>query len=121
MGVRRTHGAWAPALAIGALLAMLPASASARSFVPPDGKSFHGVSETGDPTEFRSFTDQVNAHSAVSQSFFHWGVPLGTGAIQRWRKTRSRGVVSLSTAPGGQPEVIDPKQIAEGRGDDYML
>ncbi|MDQ3728328.1 MAG: hypothetical protein M3355_01930 [Actinomycetota bacterium] len=57
----------------------------------------------------------------MSQSFFHWGVPLGTGALQRYRQTRTRGVVSLSTAPGGQPEVISPLGIATGRDDDYML
>jgi hypothetical protein len=121
MGTSAALRASALALATGALLVVLPAAAPARSFTPPDGKSFHGVSETGDVQDFRAFTDQVNAHAAVSQSFFHWGVPLGTGALQRWRKTRSRGVLSLSTAPGGQPEVIDPKQIAEGRGDDYIL
>jgi hypothetical protein len=109
------------ALLACASLALLPAIASGRAFTPPNGKSFHGVSETGEPADFRAFTDQTGAHSAVSQSFFHWGVPLGTGALQRYRRTRTRGVVSLSTAPGGQPEVIDPKAIAEGRGDDYML
>ena len=107
-------------LAVG-LLVLVPAGASGRSFTPPNGKSFHGVSETGDTGDFRAFTDQTNAHSAVSQSFFHWGVPLGTGALQRWRQTRTRGVLSLSSAPGGQPEVIDPKGIAKGRGDKYML
>ena len=108
------------ALACGSL-ALLPAGASAKGYAPPDGKSFHGVSETGDVADFQSFTDETNAHSAVSQVFFHWGVPLGTGALQRWRQTKTRGVLSLSTAPGGQPERIDPKAIATGRGDDYML
>jgi len=89
--------------------------------VPPNNKSFHGVSETGNPADYRAFADETRAHSAVSQSFFHWGVPLGTGALQRWRNTRTRGVLSLSTAPGGQPELIDPKAIAKGRGDKYML
>jgi hypothetical protein len=110
------------ALAIAAgLLAVLSTAASARTFAPPNGETYHGVSETGDTADYRSFTDETNAHSAVSQSFFHWGVPLGTGALQRWRQTRTRGVLSLSTAPGGQPEVIDPKGIAKGRGDRYML
>jgi hypothetical protein len=108
------------ALACAALVA-LPAGASARGFVPPNHKVFHGVSETGDPADYRSFADLTRGHSAISQSFFHWGVPLGTGALQRWRNTRTRGVLSLSTAPGGQPEVIDPKAIGKGRGDKYML
>ena len=84
-------------------------------------KIFHGVSETGHIQHYSSFVDQTGSHSAVSQSFFHWGVPLGTGALERYRKTRTRGVVSLSTAPGGQPEVITPEAIAKGRGDKYML
>jgi hypothetical protein len=104
-----------------ALLVLLPGAAPGAAFTPPDGKSFHGVSETGNTADYRAFADQTNAHSAISQSFFHWGVPLGTGALQRWRQTRTRGVLSLSTAPGGQPELIDPKAIAKGRGDKYML
>jgi hypothetical protein len=120
MGLNGIRPASVLAVAACALLA-LPAIASGRSYTPPDGKSFHGVSETGNSDDLRSFADQVGAHPAVSQSFFHWGVPLGTGALQRWRHTRTRGVLSLSTAPGGQPELIDPKQIANGHGDDYML
>jgi len=109
------------ALAAGGLLLLAPAGAHAGTFTPPNGKIFHGVSETGDVADYRSFTRTTRAHSAVSQSFFHWGVPLGTGALQRWRRTRTRGVLSLSTAPGGQPEEITPKAIAVGRGDTYML
>jgi hypothetical protein len=71
--------------------------------------------------DYQSFVSQTRAHSAVSQSFFHWGVPLGTGALQRWDRTRTRGVLSLSTAPGGEPERISPKAIAVGRGDEYIL
>lgn len=104
-----------------ALLAAAAPGAGARSFTPPGDGIFHGVSETGDTADFRSFADEVGAHPAVAQSFFHWGVPLGTGALQRWRRTQARGVLSLSTAPGGQPELIDPKGIAKGRGDKYML
>lgn len=109
------------ALAALVLIAALPASANARSFTPPGNKVFHGTSDTGDTSDYRAFSDQVNEHSAVLQSFYHWGVPVGTGALQRWRRTRTRGVLSLSTAPGGQPEVIDPKEVAKGRGDDYIL
>ena len=102
-------------------LAVVPSSAGARAFTPPDNKIFHGVSDTGNSDDYRAFTDQVREHNAVLQNFYHWGVPVGTGALQRWRHTRTRGVLSLSTAPGGQAEVIDPKGIAQGRGDDYIL
>ena len=104
-----------------AVLALAPPGAGANSFVPARGQIFHGVSETGHVEHYRSFVDQTGTHSAISQSFFHWGVPLGTGALERYRRTRTRGVVSLSTAPGGQPGVISPKGIAKARDDKYML
>ena len=112
-----------PGLLVAAaiLIAAMAPAANAKSFVPPKHKVFHGVSDTGDVADFRSFVGLTHQHSAVMQDFFHWGVPLGTGALQRWRKTRTRGVLSLSTAPGGQPEVIDPKAIASGQGDEYIL
>ena len=100
---------------------MATPAAFGNSFVPPRGQIFHGVSETGHIEHYRSFVDQTGEHSAISQSFFHWGVPLGTGALERYRQTRTRGVVSLSTAPGGEPEVISPEGIARARGDKYML
>lgn len=104
------------------LLALAPApSADARALLPPKGEVFHGVSETGDTGDFHDFAAEIGSHPAVSQSFFHWGVPLGTGALQRWEATRTRGVLSLSTAPGGKPEKITPKRIALGHGDRYML
>ena len=109
------------ALSCAAAALVLAPPALGKSYVPPNGKSFHGVSETGNIDDYRSFVDQTGSHSAISQSFFHWGVPLGTGALERYRRTRTRGVVSLSTAPGGQPEVISPLGIAKGRDDKYML
>ena len=46
---------------------------------------------------------------------------LSTGALRRWHRERARGVLSLSTAPGGQPEVITPRQIAFGASDHYLI
>jgi hypothetical protein len=91
-------------------------------FRPPHGKAFHGVSDTfeGLPA-VRHFQRQVRSHPAVLNDFFHWGTPLTTGALQRWRASGSRGFLSLSTAPGGQPEMIRPGQIARGIGDRYIV
>jgi hypothetical protein len=91
-------------------------------FRPPRGKSFHGVSDTfeGLPA-VHHFQRQVGSHPAVLNDFFHWGTPLTTGALQRWRLSGSRGFLSLSTAPGGQPEMIRPGQIARGIGDHYIV
>ena len=71
--------------------------------------------------DFRQFNRQVRAHTALNEVFFHWGVPLTTGALDRWEKTDSRGVVALSTAPGGGQEVITPRAISRGKSDHYPL
>lgn len=82
---------------------------------------WHGTSDTGDVADYRRFNRQVRSHTALLQDFFHWGVPLSTGALDRWERTDTRGILSLSTAPGGQPEVTTPRRIASGRDDHYML
>ncbi len=118
------------ALAAGAAIASVPAAAKPSPHVPwhplpfrpPPGKAFHGVSDTfrGLP-DVRHFQRQVGSHPAVLNDFFHWGTPLTTGALQRWRASGSRGFLSLSTAPGGEPEMIRPGQIARGVGDHYLV
>jgi hypothetical protein len=83
---------------------------------------FHGVSDTRlGLADLSLFQHEVGAHPAVLEDFYHWGTPLTTGALDRWKQSRTRGILSLSTAPGGQAEVISPGQIANGRGDDYIL
>ena len=96
-------------------------SASARTFRPAHHKIFHGVSDTTRIADFRGFKKRVGAHPAVLQDFYHWDTPLTSGALQRWRQTGTRGVLSLSTAPGGGPELISPRAIARGHGDDYIV
>ncbi len=96
-------------------------SAGAATYAPKGKAIFHGVSDTGDVADYRAFNRQVRAHTPLLQNFFHWGVPLTTGALDRWDATDTRGVLSLSTAPGGQPEMITPRQIATGRDDHYMV
>ncbi len=121
------HRLLKPGAALAVLVAALLASlifaggSSAASFRPPAGKTFHGVSDTGDTHDFNKFSRQVRAHPALLQDFFHWNVPLSTGALDRWQQTNTRGVLSLSTAPGGEPEIISPKRIADGHGDHYLL
>jgi hypothetical protein len=111
------------AVALGACALVIggaAATASAKPYVPGDGRAFHGVSDTGEIADFETFTDQVGAHPAVLQDFFHWRVPLTTGALYRWGKTDTRGVLSLSTATGEGVEMITPRQIARGKDDRYM-
>ncbi|MQA74180.1 MAG: hypothetical protein GEU88_07560 [Solirubrobacterales bacterium] len=106
------------------LAAVSTASASlprGKPYAPGQGRAFHGVSDTGDTADLFAFADQVGAHPAVLQDFFHWRVPLTTGALYRWGATDTRGVLSLSTASGSGEEMITPQQIAEGRDDRYVL
>lgn len=106
---------------LAASLAIGEGSASGARFTPPGKKIWHGVSDTGRVGDYRRFNKQVRAHTALLQDFFHWGVPLTTGAFRRWERTDTRGVLSLSTAPGGEAEVTTPRRLASGRDDHYML
>jgi hypothetical protein len=104
----------------------LPAAADAGGrhhgiFRPHNGKIFHGVTDTGSAKDFRVFNHRVGAHTALLQSFGRWGGQHLVGGLHRWRITHTRGVLSLSTAPGGEPELISPRRIAQGRGDGYIL
>src|SRR5687767_8177775 len=103
---------------IAGLLA--PAAVGADAYAPRHGRAFHGVSDTGKVPDFREFADQTGAHPALLQDFFHWRVPLTTGALYRWGKTNTRGVLSLSTATGEGVEMITPREIARGKDDRYM-
>jgi hypothetical protein len=108
---------------VAALCGLVTASAGAksRSFKPPHHKTFHGVTDTTVNRDFHIFARRVDAHPAVLEDFYHWDTPLTSGARSRWHHTHTRGVLSLSTAAGGEPERITPKQIAQGRGDHYIL
>jgi hypothetical protein len=108
-------------LAAIALVALAPGGATAQTYAPKNGLAYHGVSDTGDVADFFSFADQVNAHPALLQEFFHWRVPLTTGAFARWAKADTRGVLSLSTTTSEGVEVITPREIATGKDDRYML
>ncbi len=109
------------AVAASVLSLAVTGSAAARSFTPRHHKIFHGVSDTTNNKDFHLFATRVGAHPAVLEDFYHWDTPLTSGALQRWHQTRTRGVLSLSTAPGGQPELISPRQIAQGRDDHYLV
>jgi hypothetical protein len=98
----------------------LPASAPAKAYTPPKKKVFHGVRETGDVDRWMRWATALRAHPAVMQTFHTWGT-RPTMAMERWTAARARGMISVSTATGGEPEVIDVYQIAHGRGDGYPL
>ncbi len=92
-----------------------------RSYEPPHGRAFHGVSGTvGKERDFQRFRGWVGAHPAVLQAFFPWGTSLTHGALPLWHRTSTRGMLSLGTRIGDR-EIIRPGQIARGHGDGYIV
>jgi hypothetical protein len=125
IGTQRDRGRGiAAGLAAGVLiLALGVGEAVAKPWLPERHKRYHGVSSTGDDGGFKDFRRQVDAHPPVLQEFFHWDVSLtASGAIRRWNRTDTLGMVSLSTKlpASGNPQ-ISTKSIARGNGDRYIL
>lgn len=99
----------------------LPAGARAAPYAPPGNEIYTGVSDTGYRGDYFSFTEAAGQHVAVLQSFEVWGNPPEE-AVRRWELTGTRGMLSISTAPCyGCAEVISPRGIRRGRGDEYLL
>jgi len=92
-----------------------------KSYLPPKGKLFAGVSDTGQTSDFREYRDRAGAHPAVMQSFESWGY-VPREALRRWDDTNARGMLSISTAGCWKcPDEISPRSIARGKGDRYIL
>ena len=110
------------AVLIAALFSALFASgAHARPYAPAKGKIYAGVSDMGSKQDYFAFTEAVGRHVPVLQAFEPWGGPLKE-AKQRWKRTETRGMLSLSTSPCYEcDEVISPRAIAKGRGDGYLI
>jgi hypothetical protein len=112
-----------------ALAPLLPAAAATRHHskkarrenLPPRGKIFFGVTDTGEAKGFESFADAVGAHPAVVETYHPWGNSLHL-ALPRWEQIHARPMLHISTAAGDdRHELITPKGIARGVGDDYLL
>jgi hypothetical protein len=122
------HGRGGAALlAAGAAVISLLFAGSAQAdrgpFVPPHGKLYHGVSDTGQVKDFRQFQHRVRAHPALLQEFWHWDVSYSaSGGPHRWNRAKALGVVSQSTGyPARGGDEISPERIAKGRADHYLL
>lgn len=108
------------ALAV-ALVALTATPASALTLAPPRGDVLLGVSDRGTATEFGEFADRTGKHPALLETFHPWGNSLNV-AFERWRETATRPILHISTADDQTlAELITPKQIALGGGDDYLL
>src|SRR4051812_24928953 len=100
---------------IAAVIA-LPATADGATFLPPNHKTFAGVSGG---YEAASFERETGAHPSVFQFFGGWNQTteyMFEGATA----ARSRLMIHLSTVRGTD-EQITPRGIARGEGDDYLL
>lgn len=118
-------------LAIGATLAVLAAvllwpggavvtQSEAARLAPPGKKMFFGVTDTGDAAGYRDFARTVGKRPAVIQTFHPWGNSLHK-AMPRWRSIHARPMLHVTTRSDSGVELITPRQIALGRGDDYLV
>ena len=96
------------------------AEAQFRPFLPPEGQSFFGVSDNGRASGFRNFAQTVGKHPAVIETYHPWDNSLNQ-AIPRWREVRARPMLHISTVDQDGHEVITPRGIALGKGDEYLL
>jgi len=122
---QRAHRLLAAIVPVLATLALAgpfaPASAEARPYTPPGGHIFEGVSDMGNKNDYFRFAKAVKAHVAVMQSFEVWGGDLKESK-QRWKRTETRGMLSISTSPCYEcAGVISPRAIATGKGDAYLI
>jgi hypothetical protein len=101
-----------------ACLGVVPASAGI--LAPKGGKVFFGVSDTGDSADFGHFSSALHKHPALIESFRTWGSDF-PDSIERWQAARARPILHITTAdPGDGHELISPRSIAQGYGDEYL-
>lgn len=103
-----------------AFLLASPGAAAFRPYKPPQGKNFFGVSDNGRASGFRNFAQTIGKHPAVIETFHPWDNSLNQ-AIPRWRDVRARPMLHISTVDQDGHEVITPRGIALGKGDEYLL
>jgi hypothetical protein len=108
--------------AVAALCWLLAASpAGAGPLLPRGSKVFFGVSDTGDSADFGHFSTALRKHPALIESFRTWGSDFPE-SIERWQAARARPVLHITTADNGDGhELISPRSIAQGYGDEYLL
>lgn len=102
------------------LMLLAPAVSPAKSLIPGGKKVYFGVTDTGVGNDFRDFARSVGKHPAVIQTFHPWGNSLHT-ALPRWKAVRARPMLHITTRAEDGTELITPRQIANGKGDDYLL
>jgi hypothetical protein len=107
-------------LAVVAFLGLSARGQAAEPLLPPGKKIFFGVTDTGEADGYRSFAKAVGKRPAVIQTFHPWGNSL-TKALPRWQSVRARPMLHITTKEDDGTEIITPRGIAFGNGDDYLL
>ena len=112
---------WLVAALSSALALALVPSATPKTLVPRHPTTFFGVSDRGSVAEFKEFAGFVEKHPAVLQTFHPWGNSIKQ-ALPRWQAVNVRPMLHISTQDDETlEELITPKAIARGRGDNYLL
>src|SRR4029079_571704 len=98
MWLPKARAAAALACALVLLAALGTAPASAFSLLEPPGKKVHlRGSDNGDMADFGHFSEAVNKHPAVIESFRTWGSDF-PDSIRRWQTARARPMIHITTA-----------------------
>jgi hypothetical protein len=108
------------ALTLTALCLALASTAEAGALMPRGEKVFFGVSDTGDSADFGHFSTALHKHPALIESFRSWGSDF-PDSIERWQAARARPILHVTTADSDGHELITPRGIAKGEGDEYLL
>jgi hypothetical protein len=109
------------ALLAVAALALTAVPATGGPLLPHGDKVFFGISDTGDPADFGAFSEAMDKHPALIQTFRTWGSDFPE-SIERWQEARARPVLHITTADNNDGhELISPRAIAKGEGDTYLI
>jgi hypothetical protein len=96
--------------------ALVAGPASAKTYLPPAGKVWNGVTGNVPLTQYQA---QTGKHPAVWQFFMNWGSRLDSWFAQA-RVAQSRPMFHITTGTPGH-EAISPGAIAAGQGDGYLV
>ena len=104
------------------LVLVAGAAAPAADVSPRRARQLYmGVSDGGSKTDYFHFAKAAGQHIPVMQAFETWN-SWSQEAIKRWKRTETRGMLSLSTTGCyGCGGVISPRGIRKGEGDRYLL
>ena len=104
------------------LLALLPSTAGAASYVAPKGKIYWGGQGGYDQAAIMDFERQSGKHPAVFNYFMSWNASDSAFHWLSFRLADARAqntAAMLSVAP--EDTGLTPRDLAQGRGDDFLV